>query len=160
MSKWYDSDRRALWFLILFAEDRLGWKEDFLEAVRVKNKLYKDFINESLLSAARSMRLSITGELGVISQLLHVASSVVLLESDRGRVDVTLSFIRETDPFQEIDPSVVLTSVALYYLICSAEHDFKTDAANLELIRHIHSRLNQMNWFIGVDAMKKLGFRF
>jgi len=159
MKKWYESSRKDLWFLILFNNDKLKWREDFLEEKRVNKKPYQEHINESLLSAAKSMQSASPGELVAISQLLHTASSVVLLESERKQVDATLNFIQDIDHFHKIDPSVVLTSIALYYLIRSVEDIYKEDNNKREMVEHIHTRLDQMNWFIGSDGMRVLGIR-
>jgi hypothetical protein len=157
MKEWHVKYKNCLWFTFLFSEDQLGWKEDFLEENRGSEKKYGEHINESILSAAKSMQSTSPGEQIAISQLLHTASSVVLLESHRRQVDSTLKYIQETDPFREMDPSIVLTSTALYYLTLSAEDRYKGDDENKKMIERVHSRLDQINWFLSNEGMQKLG---
>ena len=154
---WNEKYNKTLWFKVLFDEEMLGLKTDFLKYKREGGKSYRENINEGLLCAADAMKKTIPGEMVAISQLLHTASSVILLESERKRVDTTLNFLRSKGPFNEIDPTVVMTSVALYYLILNAEHNYANQKENLEAIKHLHTRLDQMNWFVGTDGMKDLG---
>ena len=152
--KWYDQYEHTLWFQILFDHKRLGLEKDFLEHKR-EGKSYREYVNERLLSAATSMQ-SIPGELIALTQLLHTASSVVLLESKRDRVDNTLDFIKNEDPLKKMDPTVVVTSVALYFLVRSVEYVYAKEKNNIEMIKHMHNRLDQLNWLVGTDGMKKL----
>ena len=153
--RWYDQHSSTLWYEILFSKQKLGLEIDFLKHRREKGKSYKDYVNERLLSAAKAMR-SIPGEMIAISQLLHTASSVVLLESERNRVDATLDFIKNKQSFKGIDPTVVMTSAALFFLIRNAEHMYANQDENMESIKHLHTRLDQMNWLLGTVGMKQL----
>jgi len=152
--KWHDQYNRTLWFQILFDHKRLGLEKDFLEHKR-EGKVYREYVTERLLSAAISMQ-STPGELIALTQLLHTASCIVLLESKRDSVDATLNFIKSKDPFTKMDPTVVVTSVALYFLVRSVEHVYANDENNIKKIKHMHNRLDQLNWLVGIDGMNKL----
>lgn len=149
---WLDQYTDSLWFKILFDDDKLKLDKDFILHIREKEKPYMDYVNERLLAAAQSMK-SFTGEMIGINQLLHTASSIILIEGKRERVDYTLNYFKKKVP--NIDPTVIVTSVALYFLILSAENNL-AKTKELKEIEHIHNRLDQMNWFIGDDWMKKL----
>lgn len=152
---WLDQYTDSLWFKILFDDDKLKLDKNFILHIREKEKPYMDYINERFLAAAQSMK-SFTGEMIGINQLLHTASSIILIEGKRERIDCTLDYIKNKVPFfKDIDPTVIFTSVALYFLILSAENNL-AKTKKLKAIEHIHNRLDQMNWFIGDKGMEKL----
>lgn len=152
---WKDKYKDSLWFKILFDADKLSLDETFLSHKREKEKPYNDYVNERLLTAAQSMKSS-PGEMIGINYLIHTASSIILIEGKRERVDETLCFIKNLPIFKNIDPTVIITSVALYFLILNAENCLK-DGDSIDQIKHIHTRLDQMNWFIGDDGLRELG---
>ena len=152
--KWHDEYSSTLWFQILFDQKMLGLDKDFLEHER-EGKPYREYVTERLLSAATSMQ-STPGELIALTQLLHTASSVVLLESKRDRVDSTLDSIKSILPFKKMDSTIIVTSVALYFLVRSVEHIYANDKINMKLMKHMHNRLDQINWLIGTAGMDEL----
>lgn len=154
---WLDQYTDALWFKILFDDDKLKLARDFILHKREKEKPYIDYVNERLLSAAQSMK-SFPGEMVGINQLLHTASSIILIEGKRDRIDETLNYIKNSPVFTNIDPTVILTSVSLYFLIRNAEYNLE-NSDSLKEIKYIHNRLDQMNWLIGDDGIRKLGIR-
>ena len=153
--RWYDNYSSTLWYEILFGKEMLALEIDFLKHKREGGKSYKDYVSERLLCAAKAM-ISLPGEMIAIPQLLHTASSVILTESKRNRVDATLDLFRSKEPFREIDPAVVITSAALFFLIRNTEEMFAEQEEDMELIKHIHTRLDQMNWLLGTLGMKEL----
>ena len=154
---WLDQYTDSLWFKILFDDDKLKLARDFILHKREKEKPYIDYVNERLLSAAQSMK-SLPGEMAGINQLLHTASSIILIEGERDRIDITLNYIRNSPVFRNIDPTVILTSVSLYFLIRNAEYNLE-NSDSLKELKYIHNRLDQMNWLIwdnGVEALNIL----
>lgn len=154
---WLDQYTDSLWFQILFDDDKLKLARDFILRKREKKKPYADYVNERLLAAAQSMK-SLPGEMVGIIQLLHTASSIILIEGERDRIDNTLDYINNSPVFRNIDPTVILTSVSLYFLIRNAEYNLE-NPDSLKEIKYIHNRLDQMNWLIwdkGVEALNIL----
>jgi len=152
---WLDNYTDTLWYHILFDDDKLRLDKDFILQKREREKPYKAYVDERLLSAAQSM-ISIPSEMIGINILLHTASSIILIEGQRERVNATLNFIN-TLPFScGIDQTTVLTAISLYFLIRNAEYNFESKD-NLEKFKYLHNRLDQMNWFIGDDGVKALG---
>lgn len=154
---WLDQYTDSLWFKILFDDDKLKLDKNFILHIREKEKPYMDYVNERLLAAAQSMK-SLLGEMAGINQLLHTASSIILIEGERDRIDITLNYIRNSPVFRDIDPTVILTSVSLYFLIRNAEYNLE-NSDSLKELKYIHNRLDQMNWLIwdsGVEALNIL----
>jgi hypothetical protein len=154
--RWIAKYENSLWYKILFGVEALNLDNNFILHKREGEKPYKDYVNERLISAAQSMK-SLPGEMIGINQLLHTASSIILIEGERERIDKTIENIKNINHFKHIDPTVVLTSISLYFLIVNTEHNPK-DCECIDDIYHIHDRLDQMNWFISDCGVKALGF--
>ncbi|MDH4101181.1 MAG: hypothetical protein OEV28_11495 [Nitrospirota bacterium] len=148
-------NKDALWYEILFHKDKLGLDKNVLKHMRDDNETIGHYVNERLLTAATSIQ-STPGELSGITSLLHIASVVILSESNRERIDQTLDFIKEVPAFNEIDPTTIITTAALYYLIHNAECMPAIKGEYLSALKHIHKRLDHMNWFVGNEAMEAL----
>jgi len=87
----------------------------------------------------------------LINICLHIASSVVLLESKA--VDLSSALDSVAKEFPKVDASMVLTAATLYYIM----HDYgEALNANGDL-QTIHKHFDQMEWLIGRTAMDKLG---
>ena len=87
----------------------------------------------------------------LINICVHIASSVVLLESKA--VDLNRALDSVAKDFPEVDASVVLTACTLYYIM----HDYG-EAVNADGdLQTIHRHFDQMEWLIGREAMNRLG---
>ena len=156
---WYHQCKTTLWYNILFNSEWLGWDINLLEHTRESGKPYRKYVNERLLAAADAMK-AIPGEMIAFTQLLHTASSVVLLESKRERLDATLELIKKQSAFYGIDPTTILTSVTLYFLIHDAENNYSNNQNELKAIKHLHNRLDQVKWLISEEALKALNMPY
>lgn len=131
-------------------------------------KTNRDIINKRLSEAAKAMK-GPEGEMFGIQLFLHTATSVVLLQTtEPAKLERTLTEINADPCFEEIDPSVIVTSAALYYLIDEYDRDItakqiegdsqesKERRQELKLIQHARKRFNEMNWMMNDNAMQCL----
>lgn len=152
---WQIKYKNNLWYKLLFSH--LNLSPDFLNQKRGGEIPNHTYIVNRLIEASRLMVLD-SGEVFSFNQMLHIASSVVLLESARQHLDETLVFIRQNNAFANIDPATIITSVALYYLIQYTMRAELLDEKDKKLLGRAYARLYQMNWMIGKEAMNELGF--
>jgi hypothetical protein len=98
------------------------------------------------------------GDQGIIDNVInicvHVASSVVLLESTTQTLRRALRFVEEAVQ-TEADPSTVLTACTLYYLI----HDAPQPEPVPKELEAVHRCFDNMEWLIGTRAMGQLGIQ-
>lgn len=119
-----------------------------------------DIIRRSLLRAYDLMLSGGHDAMAIAATVcLHVASSVVLLESTPPNVDRTLTRIKEDKRFSGIEPTTVVTGAALYYLLHHIINDEDASVPQGERgkLSKLSSRLDTINWMIGGSAMKALG---
>jgi hypothetical protein len=87
----------------------------------------------------------------IINVCVHVASSVVLLESSTQDLKQAMTFVETR--LRDVDASTVLTACTLYYII----HDAPPATDFPEGLQSVHKYLDHMQWLIGTTAMQKLG---
>jgi hypothetical protein len=142
------------------AMSKPGYQEILFDELKLDNGASGDHakaLRNRLVKVGEHMQEPINDFFG-INQCLHIASSLVLLESNAERVMQTLPSIAQKYPeLAGKDPSTVVTIAALYHLIKTAENNLKkSDKATIE---YIHRRFDQMNWMIGEDGMRVLGIK-
>ena len=133
----------------LLFED-LGIPKDFLSDQQKAEKIRKKLL------AAGQVERSGVGDLYAIEVCLHIASSIVLLESNAKNLDATLRQIktREKD-YADANPEAVVTSAALCYLLTEANTGATSDER--DALDYLLKRLDSIHWGIGEKAMETLG---
>jgi hypothetical protein len=92
-----------------------------------------------------------------INQCLHLASTVLLLGSSSDNLQRTITMIQQSRDFSGQDPTTVVISAVLYYLLLKAEEDPEIETEDKEKIRHIHQRFDELNWMINPRGVQTLG---
>jgi hypothetical protein len=86
----------------------------------------------------------------LINICVHIASSVVLLESKATLLNTALVSVAEE--FPNVDSSTVLTACTLYYIMHDSAEAAKTNGE----LETIHRHFDAMDWLIGQEAMRRL----
>jgi hypothetical protein len=94
-----------------------------------------------------------------INQCLSLASSVLLLGSSSENLQKTLSLIQQNPNFSGQDPTTVVISIVLYYLLIKVEQDPQVSSEDKGKIRHIRQRFDELNWMISPEAVLNLNIR-
>lgn len=146
----------------------------------------EDAIRKRLLKAHELMSSGMPDAIA-IAACLHVASSVVLLESTPKKVDDTLENIQKDRRFNEVEPTTILASAALYFLLQKNQENLNqikgqkdkllkkegaTGNAKKELSKEVEElkkeqnalldlshQLEKVNWMVGSAAAKALGMK-
>ena len=116
-------------------------------------KAHQETILSRLLGAADAMAGRL-GEMVGINTCLHVASSIVLLGSDAGKLERTLEELG--DKFPGIDPTVILTAASLYYLLRDQIAREGLGQAERNKLQYVRQRFQDMHWKIGRECMRQL----
>ncbi len=141
-------------------EARQLYKQILFERLGISPKVFEDNeqlkeIRERLAKGDVAKREGLT-EFVSVNLYIHVASSVVLLESESAKVRSTLNFVE--DHFSGIDPTTVVTSSSLYYIIKCLLSREDLSADERDNLTHVWERFQEINWLIGSQRMAELGF--
>jgi hypothetical protein len=138
----------------------LLYEEILFEQLQIPREAYEDdshveVIRDRLLSAADAMRGELNEFTG-INACIHVASSTILLESDKMELRQTL--FQLADQFRGIDPTTIVTAASLYHMIKILESREDLQASDKKKIQHLRKRFGEIAWLVGAKRAKKLGF--
>lgn len=131
--------------------------ERVLDGLRIPEKFlqaHEKEISRWLQEAALAMGRKDEEHLG-INRCLHLASSVILRNPEH--LNETLTALHSQESLENQDPTIMLTMAMLYNLL-KGEIQRQTDETQKQNIERIRQRLNELNWLMGCDAMRALGF--
>lgn len=92
-----------------------------------------------------------------INQCIHLASSIVLLGTEKDKLATLIDSIRQESYTN--DPTTILTVSTLYYLLADYILEEKIDDTSADTFKVICTRFSEVNWMVGESDMGKLDIK-